>query len=67
MLTLDMPERRTLVMAATATAVGILVARYALQPRDQPPQRGWIPFIGCAIEFGKAPLTFIKQCIDEVV
>ncbi|XP_070567755.1 24-hydroxycholesterol 7-alpha-hydroxylase-like [Ptychodera flava] len=30
---------------------------------DLPPAiSGWIPWLGCAIELGKAPLDFIKQC-----
>ncbi|KAI0208253.1 24-hydroxycholesterol 7-alpha-hydroxylase [Lamellibrachia satsuma] len=26
-----------------------------------PPCRGWIPWLGCAVEFGKAPLYFIEE------
>jgi len=28
--------------------------------------KGWIPFIGCAIEFGKNPLAFFGQKMEEV-
>lgn len=32
-----------------------------------PPMRtGWLPWIGCAIQFGKEPLNFIKRTKDEV-
>ena len=32
-----------------------------------PPIRsGWLPWIGCALEFGKEPLNFIKRTKDEV-
>nr|XP_058950631.1 24-hydroxycholesterol 7-alpha-hydroxylase-like isoform X1 [Pocillopora verrucosa] len=27
--------------------------------------KGWIPWLGCAIEFGKAPLTFIKESSEK--
>ena len=28
--------------------------------------KGWIPWLGCAIEFGKQPLDFIEQKRKEV-
>ena len=32
-----------------------------------PPVRtGWLPWLGCAVEFGKEPLNFIKRTKDEV-
>ena len=32
-----------------------------------PPIRtGWLPWLGCALEFGKEPLHFIKRTKDEV-
>jgi len=32
-----------------------------------PPIRtGWLPWLGCALEFGKEPLHFIKRTRDEV-
>lgn len=32
-----------------------------------PPVRsGWLPWLGCALEFGKEPLSFIKRTKDEV-
>ena len=32
-----------------------------------PPLRsGWLPWLGCALEFGKEPLNFIKRTRDEV-
>jgi len=32
-----------------------------------PPVRsGWLPWLGCALEFGKEPLNFIKMTKDEV-
>ena len=32
-----------------------------------PPLRsGWLPWLGCALEFGKEPLNFIKRIRDEV-
>ncbi len=31
-----------------------------------PPAHGWIPFIGCAVEFGKGPLNFIRKAKEKV-
>ncbi len=41
---------------------------YAVSIRRSPPiVTGPLPFLGCAIEFGKKkPALFIKQCIDKV-
>ncbi|XP_071113584.1 24-hydroxycholesterol 7-alpha-hydroxylase-like isoform X1 [Haliotis cracherodii] len=33
----------------------------------QPPvYQGWMPWLGCALEFGRAPLTFIQQKHEEL-
>ena len=39
-----------------------VLARKSTQP---PVISGWVPWIGCAIEFGKAPLEFIRRARDE--
>ena len=31
-----------------------------------PCYKGWIPWLGCAVEFGKAPLLFIQRAKDKV-
>ena len=33
---------------------------------NYPPSHGWIPFIGCAVEFGKDPLHFINWATQKV-
>lgn len=30
-----------------------------------PVQRGWLPWLGCALDFGKQPLNYIKQTNDK--
>ncbi len=54
--------------AAVVSAAGLYACYKYIQSRssNRPPQEGWLPFIGCAVEFGKAPLLFIKRCIDKV-
>ncbi|XP_005297434.2 24-hydroxycholesterol 7-alpha-hydroxylase-like [Chrysemys picta bellii] len=48
-----------------ALVLGLLMVKFALfQPRNpnSPPcVSGWIPWLGAAFEFGKAPLEFIEQ------
>ncbi|XP_034622536.1 24-hydroxycholesterol 7-alpha-hydroxylase-like isoform X2 [Trachemys scripta elegans] len=48
-----------------ALVLGLLLVKFALfQPRNpnSPPcVSGWIPWLGAAFEFGKAPLEFIEQ------
>ncbi|WAR08112.1 CP39A-like protein [Mya arenaria] len=39
--------------------------RVKLKLNSPPCCRGWIPFLGCALDFGKSPLTFIGQKKDE--
>ena len=37
------------------------------RPSSYPPVcKGWIPWLGCAVEFGKQPLDFIEQKRKEV-
>ena len=62
-----MMDRRT-VAAAVLSAAGLYACYKYIRSRssNRPPQEGWLPFIGCAVQFGKAPLLFIKRCIDKV-
>ncbi len=34
--------------------------------RLPPLEGGWLPWIGCALEFGKAPLSFIGRMQEKV-
>ncbi len=34
--------------------------------RYPPVESGWIPWLGCAVAFGKAPLLFIQQTKEKV-
>ncbi|XP_052809857.1 24-hydroxycholesterol 7-alpha-hydroxylase-like [Mya arenaria] len=43
----------------------IYLRRVKLKLNSPPCCRGWIPFLGCALDFGKSPLTFIGQKKDE--
>lgn len=62
--------------AASAALVGALVLLLALWlrrsrsnplPHPLPPVRsGWLPWVGCAIPFGKEPLYFIQRTKEEV-
>ncbi|XP_067931990.1 24-hydroxycholesterol 7-alpha-hydroxylase-like [Watersipora subatra] len=38
----------------------------ALKANLPPCHSGWIPFLGCAISFGKEPLMYIKKINDEL-
>ncbi|XP_013405648.2 24-hydroxycholesterol 7-alpha-hydroxylase-like [Lingula anatina] len=52
------------VIAAVVTAFSALVL-YLWSRRksstDPPILKGWVPWLGCAVEFGKAPLWFIQK------
>ena len=52
--------------------LGLLTSLLLKRARDGadklPPIRsGWLPWLGCALEFGKEPLNFIKRTRDEVI
>ena len=59
-----------LILLVLAGLVTLLVVKraFALYGADKfPPVRsGWVPWVGCALEFGKEPLNFIKRTKDEV-
>ena len=41
--------------------------RQLIASRNLPPcYSGWIPFLGCAVEFGKEPLNFIEKMRQQV-
>ena len=45
--------------------VRLLKGRWRRQ--NLPPERsGWIPWLGCALDFGKAPLFFIQETREKV-
>lgn len=60
-----------IIILSLATLVTLLVMKRAAASRGPyrlPPVRsGWLPWIGCALEFGKEPLNFIKRTQDEVL
>lgn len=56
-----------LVIATLAGLITLQVLRRAYRTDKLPPVRsGWLPWLGCALEFGKEPLNFIKRTKDEV-
>ena len=43
-----------------------ILSRVTSRGKRYPPVRsGWIPWLGCAIAFGKAPLLFIQETRDK--
>ena len=64
-------ELTTLMVPAAITVIGALAFLLVIYKRRAdlrlPPERsGWIPWLGAAIPFGKAPLHYIKECRNEV-
>ena len=60
-----------LAVPAVITVIGALACLFVIYRRRVdsrlPPERsGWIPWLGAAVPFGKAPLHYIKECRDEV-
>ncbi|CAI8057545.1 24-hydroxycholesterol 7-alpha-hydroxylase, partial [Geodia barretti] len=54
----------TIVLGSVAGLVGLLCflkLRRASELRFPPERSGWIPWLGCAVPFGKAPLHFIQE------
>lgn len=41
-------------------------ARVAYGSKLPPVESGWVPWLGCAVTFGKEPLWFIKKTNDKV-
>ena len=61
------PECQSVIIVAslfflTLISVTLMKSKQAKKP---PVIAGWIPWVGCAIEFGKAPLNFIKAARDR--
>ncbi|KAK2181469.1 hypothetical protein NP493_388g01005 [Ridgeia piscesae] len=57
-------ERPVIVFALLVFPLGVAVLYpiYWGRRREMyPPCRGWIPWLGCAVQFGKAPLDFIEE------
>ncbi len=55
-----------LLVLCAVTLFGLYVLIVRSKRNIFPPAHGWIPFIGCAVEFGKAPLQFIRKAKDKV-
>lgn len=50
-----------------ATLITLLVLKRAHGTDRFPPVRsGWLPWLGCALEFGREPLNFINRTKDEL-
>ncbi|TFK08590.1 T-cell surface antigen CD2-like [Platysternon megacephalum] len=53
-----------------ALVLGLLMVKFALfqqrNPHSPPCISGWIPWLGAAFQFGKAPLEFIEQARVKV-
>ena len=66
---LDQPElfsaQNALILGLVAVVIGFIFQKRS--GSNQPPcYSGWLPYIGCAIEFGKAPLWFIEKSRKKV-
>jgi hypothetical protein len=61
-----MLDKRASVTVAVCVASAAYVLWRVWRSYGTPPIYGSIPFIGAAIPFGKAPLTYIKECRDKV-
>ena len=62
-------ERPVIVFALLVFPLGVAVLYpiYWGRRREMyPPCRGWIPWLGCAVQFGKAPLDFIEESRRKV-
>ena len=57
------PEILTCVLAFVITSCVITSFTRNLKKSKRllPPCEGWIPWLGCAIEFGKNPIDFIEE------
>ena len=53
-----------------ALVLGAALYRALVRSRDvrrcPPVKDGWLPWIGCAVRFGKEPLYFIQRTREEV-
>ena len=52
---------------AVVTLIGLYYLVNKHQKRMHPPSYGWIPYIGCAVAFGKSPLHFINWATQKVI
>lgn len=41
-------------------------SRLSFGAKLPPVQGGWVPWLGCALDFGKEPLWYIKRTHDKV-
>lgn len=41
-------------------------SRLSFGAKPPPVQGGWFPWLGCALDFGKEPLWYIKSTHDKV-
>src|SRR5690606_2168150 len=52
--------RGALLLLLAGAAAAVLAARRRRRRRDEPPcERGWLPWLGVALAFGRAPLAYI--------
>lgn len=56
----------TLVLSVIVVAISAHLLFGENHPNAPPCIKGWIPWFGAGLEFGKAPLTFISQARDKV-
>jgi len=56
-----------LLLACVAVITVAIICIEIFKQKSQPPCLGyWIPWIGCAVEFGKEPLYFIERARRKV-
>ena len=53
-------------LALLATVLWLVRSNSSRRTRLPPVKGGWIPWVGCAIPFGKEPLWFIQRTRKEV-
>lgn len=57
----------TLLLFGLVTVVLIIFLRQKKKHSFPPTHSGWVPWMGCAIEFGKSPLQFISSMKEKVI
>lgn len=69
------PPPQHLLLATVAAVIGPVLLLFAWScsrrlsqqgPNPPPCKKGWIPWLGVGLQFGKAPLHYIKSVHDEV-
>ena len=64
---MDILGINALLIALAGVLAIIVLLKIKSNNANYPPCYGWLPYIGCAIEFGKAPLEFIEKATRQVI